>query len=444
MHSFDSARTTTELLRLMPPLALDGDLVGYRYGGQDRFLINNPEDAYRVVADPRKQFSALPLLQRVMGEGLLVAHDLERWKPRRSLIQREMSPGKVAKYAEMVMGNTARVIGGWSPGGRISLRDEVNQLALSNLGDAVFGNDFFARHGDVVGATLELLLEAFDALESGQPNPAVEQRLEESVTAIETALAELVDSRSVSADDPIFVLDTLIRAAKSGDSVFADPFVRDESITMMIAGYDTTAFIIGAATVLLAQYPEARQRLRAEVEAARANGMTPDRFARDVPFARLVVAETLRLYPPIPFMHRPLLEGQVIAGQALSEGTIVTASAWVSHHNPKLFKDPLKFDPDRFSPERRAEIPKHAYFPFGMGQRTCVGNHFAMLSMAIAVALIAADTDLRFDEPELAVEAPITLRFADETLATVTGVRTPHQDSSRASSPDQVPEGRAE
>ncbi|GHH83867.1 cytochrome P450 [Streptomyces sulfonofaciens] len=435
MHLFDEACSTTDLLELMPPLALQGDVVRYRYGGQDRLLLNDPEDTYRVVADPRKQFAALPLLQRVMGEGLLVAHDLERWKPRRLVVQREMSPGKVAKHAGLVMENTRRVVDSWSPGQRISLRDEVNRLALDNLGDTVFGEEF-AGHREIVRETLELLLEAFDALESGQRNELLEQRLEESITKLEAALAGIVDGRRASAGDPVYVLDVLIRAAKSGDPVFADPFIRDESITMMIAGYDTTAFIIGAATVLLARHPEARQRLRAEVEAARTAEVAPEKFVKAVPFARLVIAETLRLYPPIPFMHRPLLEDQVIAGQTLPEGTLVTASAWVAHHSPKLFKDPLVFDPDRFSPERRTEIPRHAYFPFGMGQRTCVGNHFAMLSMAIAVALIAADTDLRFDSTDLAIEAPITLRFADEALATVTDVRgrddRPGRDSAEA------------
>ncbi|MEV4497268.1 cytochrome P450 [Micromonospora arborensis] len=418
VYDLSAASNSTDLLRLLPPLAEIGDSVRYSYGKTERILLNDPEEIAAVVGDPRKEFGGIGLLQRVMGEGLLVATDLARWKPRRRVVQRELSPRQAEKFADGVIRSTRQMIGRWGPGRQISVRDEIEALALSNLGDAVFGGDF-GQWRELVRKTLEQTLGALDSLEAGTPDVEAEERLEHTIVELEHAIREMVGRRADQVLEPQCVLDVLIQASKSGESLFADPFVRDEAITMMIAGYDTTAFIISVAVFLISRHPQVRDRLATEMRAARAAGVSAERMARELPYARMVASEVLRLYPPIAIFHRPTFEAREVCGGWVEKGTILTASSWVTHRSPRFFKDPLVFDPERFSPERRQEIPRHSYFPFGLGQRACAGNHFAMLTIALVIATIAADVELEFLDEEPVIAASVTLRLDNAMPAIV-------------------------
>lgn len=418
-----AARSTTELLDEIPPLAKEGLVVPFEYGGELRVLVNDPAAIHRFMAIPLHTEGGLHAVNaRVMGQGLLVNNVLETWRPRRLLIQRELSPARVQVHEAGIIERTSAVIEGWQPGARVAVRDEIGHLALTNLGDAVFGGEF-GDFGWTVKAALECLVEAAGNLDAGIEDPELEARLEGYILKLEAGVADLIGHRADSAEVGDHVIDVLIRASQSGDHVFADPFVRDESVTLMMAGHDTTAFLIAMAIFLLSGDPEARERVAAEAGVARRVGVPASEFALALPYVKQVVSETLRLYPPLPFYSRTADEDVVVDGYTITAGTPVAIAPWVTHRDARYFPDPLRFDPDRFSPERKGDIPRNAYLPFGLGQRVCAGSHFAMLETAIVTGLVATDVDLEFETDTPGIDSPVTLRLKDPLYARVCALR---------------------
>jgi cytochrome P450 len=418
IHSV-AARNNTELLDALPPIAHHGQAVPYIYGGEERVLINDPVAIHKFMSVPlRRESPFTDINRRVMGQGLLVTNRMDLWKPRRRLIQRELSPTRVQIYEPSIIARTLTAMKAWTHAGEVSLRDEIGRLALDNLGEAVFGGDF-GDFRETVHIALELLVEAGDNMEAGVRDPELEARLEEYVVKLEDVVRDLIGQRHNPLAVRAHVLDVLIQASNTDDPAFADPMVQDESITLMMAGHDTTAFLINMATFLLTKHPHVREKLAAEVAQARSSDVAPERLVQFLPYAKLVASETLRLYPPLPFIYRTAEEDVDVDGYLVKTGSTVTISPWILHRNPENFPDPLAFDPDRFGAERRDEIKRNTYLPFGLGQRVCAGNHFAMLETAIIISLIASDLDLEFASDTPAIDAPVTLRFTEPLTARV-------------------------
>jgi cytochrome P450 len=174
-----------------------------------------------------------------------------------------------------------------------------------------------------------------------------------------------------------------------------DKQLRDEVVTFLVAGHETTALALSWAWHLLAQHPEAERRLQEQVDAVmRDDAITlPDLAA--LPYARMVLEESLRLYPPAWATSREAGAADVIAGLSVPARSTITLSPYVTHRHPAFWDDPERFDPERFTPERSAERPEFAYFPFGGGPRGCVGRQFAMLEGQIVLALVARRFRLR-------------------------------------------------
>lgn len=420
------ARNKTELLRELPLLAERGPVVRFVYGDQERVLVNDPEFIHQFLSYPiRRETGSLQMNARVMGQGLLTTNDLDRWRPRRMLIQRQLSPTNVKVSARGILDRARAAMSGWSEDMTVPVRDFVGRLALENLGESVFGQGF-GEFQETVHIALELLVTATDNIEAGRRDPDNEAQLDEYITRLEEVVSEFVLRRENPRDARAHVLDVLMSAKDSGDETFADPFVRDESITLMMAGHDTTAFTIGMSIFLVNKHPDARQRLADEFLAAErlADGDAAE-FAKAMPFAKLVASEVMRLYPPVPILRRLAQEDTMVDGQMIHRGDTVELMSWVTHRDGRYFENPLEFDPERFSDERRGQIPKNAYFPFGMGQRVCAGNHFAMLEIGLMVSLLAAEVDLDFAYDEPAIICPSTLKFATPLEATITSLH-PH------------------
>jgi cytochrome P450 len=190
-----------------------------------------------------------------------------------------------------------------------------------------------------------------------------------------------------------------------------DQQVRDEIVTMFIAGHETTANGLAWAWYLLAQNPEIADRLRAEADSA-LGGRSPA-FADlpNLPYALQVFKESLRFYPPVPLIARQTTQDTVVGGHQMKKGTSVTISAYAMHHNPRYFADPERFDPDRFLPEREAALPRHVFEPFGGGPRICIGNHFALMEGQLLLATIAQRASLELASGQVVEPEPlITIR----------------------------------
>lgn len=391
--------------RFVDALAAHGDVVAYRAGGRDRVLVNVPDVVHQILAKGPEELRETPVTEaahKVIGDGLILS-TAPRWRPRRLLIQRELSHRNVRRFAEQFVDNILAAIGGWADGEVLDLQAELMELALDNLGDAVFAADF-RQARERIRRTTEAFGQAMDDANTGVVDPARERDLDEAVRELDAYIDELVAARKADPEAAEDILGVLLEAARADDEVFHDRWSRDEAMTLITGGHETTAFTATAACLLLAQHPEVRDRLREELRAAVAAGTALDRLPDEVPLARHVVEEALRLYPPLPLMHRTAVESMDVAGHRVDPGTILVLSPWLIQRDERSFDDPLRFDPWRFAGERRRRLPRHAYLPFGAGPRICVGNHFALLEVAVIVALTALHVDLELADghpPEL-------------------------------------------
>ena len=434
MTTHDAPLTSADedLLRLLPEVAATGDLAWFDYGGSRRLLVSDPEEIHRVLARGSDEMRATPVtdaVRRVLGDGLLTA-SAPRWRPRRMVVQRELSRSAVRPVAEVVEANTRAVLDGWATGRLVDLKAEMSRLALDNLGDAVFGSDF-RDYRATVGRAVDTTLEVLDAANAGRADESALRRLDRAVEELDAFVGVLVGGRSPGVDARQSILDVLLRAAASGAPEFADPWVRDEAVTLIMAGHDTVAFATTMALWLLAEDPALLARLRAEVTAALDAGSALADVPETAPLTRRVVEETLRLYPPVPILHRRAPAGFSVCGRPVPEGTILVLSPWVTQRDARWFPEPLHFDPDRFDGARRAGLRRYTYLPFGAGPRVCAGNHFALLEAVLVVALVAVHADLGIDTSERpAVTAPVGLRFPGPVPALVRSVR-PHDGGAR-------------
>ncbi|MBU6430562.1 MAG: cytochrome P450, partial [Cyanobacteria bacterium REEB65] len=227
----------------------------------------------------------------------------------------------------------------------------------------------------------------------------------------------IADHRS-SQDDRGDLLSMLLLAQDeeaaplAGAARMTDKQVRDEALTLFLAGHETTALALTWTFVLLANHPEVEERLVAEVKAVL--GDRPRPSADDVPrlsYVRMVMSEAIRLYPPAWVIGRQALEDHEIAGTRIRAGSLVMLSPYVSHRDPRTFPDPGRFDPERFSPDRAKERPPFTYFPFGGGMRVCIGEAFAWMEGILAIATFARHWQLRLlPGQDLGLHPAITLR----------------------------------
>jgi cytochrome P450 len=205
-----------------------------------------------------------------------------------------------------------------------------------------------------------------------------------------------------------------------------DRQLRDEAMTLFLAGHETTALTLAHTLYLLATHPEVERRLHDELASVVGDRLPTADDARALPYAERVLKESMRLYPPAWTTGREAAEDVDVGGYRIPKGSQILASQWVVHRDPRWFPEPERFDPDRWSPERAAQIPRYAYFPFGGGPRVCIGNHFAMLEATLMLAVIVGRWRLELlPGQRLAFKPSVTLRQAGPGLRVTLVARQP-------------------
>lgn len=402
-------------LRFLARVAAEGDLVGYRFGEEERVLVSDPAAVHEVLTAWPEESRWTPITRAaapMLGDGLILAV-APNWRPRRLVVQRELTYRAVRRFAETIVGNTRRSLHTWLAEQTIDLQAALGRLTLLNLGDTVFGSDFGA-FSDTLLATLRASQLAIDAAVAGRFDEVERAALDRATADLDVVVQRLVAQRLVEPTTGQDLLAVLVQALESGDPAFSRSWLRDEAVMLITAGHETTAFTTMMALHTLAAEPETAERLRAELDAALDRGVAPAQLADEVPLSRHVVQETLRLFPPLPALHRTAVDDVELAGHLVPAGTLVAVSPYVLQRDPRSWPEPQRFDPDRFAEGRRRDLPRHAYLPFGAGSRICAGNHFALLEAALIVALVTLETDLdRLGEPPRLVDSGTALRAAD-------------------------------
>jgi len=405
-------------LEYFTKLARDyGDVAGMRVLKFKSIFINHPDAIEEVLVTNARKYTKGKVLRanrHVFGEGLLTSEGEFRLRQRR-LAQPAFHRARIASYASTMVEYTQRLIEEWRDGEERDAHKEMMRLTLRIVGKTLFDADV-ARDARDVGKSLELLLEIGAdfrrtiLIPHWVPTPT-NLRVKREVAQIEKILYRIIAERRASGHDAGDLLSMLLAAQDEDGSRMTDKQLRDETITLFLAGHETTASTLSWTWWLLAQNPAVEAKLHAELDSVL--GGRPPSFddLQKLAYTGHVITESLRLYPAAWGMARLVVEDHEVAGYPVTKGMGVAMAQWVVHRDPRWYDAPEKFQPERWEGDLLKRLPRFAYFPFGGGPRQCIGNSFALMEAALLLATIAQKFRLRLvaNHPVVPL-ASITLR----------------------------------
>lgn len=387
-----------------------GDLAAFDLGPMRTYLATSPESVERVLVTEEGSYSKpefqADALGELLGEGLLTSEG-ERWRERRSVAGPAFAPDRIAGLAPIMADRAAATVDRWTDGERRDVEWEMTRLTLEIIVEATFGVELEPATARIVGNYLEPVGRRFEPdprralVPDWLPTPA-DRRFERSVSRLEEVVDGLVAKRrrrGIDADDADLL--ALLLRARAEDRI-DDRGIRDELMTMLLAGHDTTALVLTYLFASLSDHPEVERRIHAEVDDVVGDGRPDATVLREIAELQRAIRESMRLYPPVYATFRRADRDGELAGYPIPEGSLVLLSQWATHRDPRWFDDPETFDPDRW---REPSHPTYAYFPFGAGPRSCIGKGFATLEASIVAATVAREFRLRRVD-----DGPIPLR----------------------------------
>jgi cytochrome P450 len=372
-----------------------GDVVALRFVSRRVYLVSHPDLIESVFVTQARNFIkhfALRLNPLTLGRGLLTSEG-DFWLRQRRLIQPAFLRQRLASFAPDMVAAAERLLDGWAPGQTRDLAVEMMRLTLDITGRTLFGADVTSDAADV-GEALRVLQRCFLALFTSlvpvpvwMPTPT-NLRLRRAVRRLDAIIYRLIAERRSGGADRGDLLSLLLHARDEEDrGGMTDRQVRDEAMTLFLAGHETTALALSWTWYLLGRHPDIEARLAEEWR--QVLGGRPPTFD-DLPrlrYTEWVVLESLRLYPPAPSIGREALAECSLGGFRVPRGTTILMSPWVVHRDPRWFERPEEFLPERWA-DGGAQRPKYAYFPFGGGPRLCIGNNFALTEAALVLATL--------------------------------------------------------
>jgi cytochrome P450 len=394
-----------------------GDIAGLRILNFKTIFINHPDLIEEVLVANARMYTKGRVLRanrHVFGEGLLTSEG-DFWLRQRRLSQPAFHRARIASYAATMVEYAQRMMEDWRSGEERDVHREMLRLTLQIVGKTLFDADV-ERDAQEVGKSLELLLEIGANFRRTifvphwLPTPA-NLRVKREVAQIEKIIYRIISERRASGRDAGDLLSMLLAAQDEDGSRMTDKQLRDETITLFLAGHETTASTLSWTWWLLAQNPAVEAKLHQELDAVLGDrAPTLDDLPKLV-YAGHVITESLRLYPAAWGLARLAVEDHEIAGYPVTRGMGVTMAQWVVHRDPRWYDAPEEFQPERWENDLLKRLPRFAYFPFGGGPRQCIGNTFALMEATLILATIARKFRLRLvaDHPVVPL-ASITLR----------------------------------
>jgi cytochrome P450 len=385
------------------------------------YVISDADLAHRVLvtdADAFRKSPATRFLEPVMGDGLLLA-DGEHHKRHRKLLAPAFAPRRLAAYGETMVAETQAQLAMWSSGQRIELAEQMLEMTLAIAGRAMFGTDV-RRDAKRVAEGLELGMRALmenqrSPVRLGYEWPLPRHlRLRRAIKILDEVVYRLIREGRARGTDSGDVLSILL-LARDEQGALTDAQVRDEVMTLLLAGHETTANALTWTWYELARHPNVLARLQAEVDAA---GEIHADMLATMPYNLACIEETLRLHPPAYLVDREATRAIEVGGHMLPPGALLAVSIRGIHLRSDYYADPHAFRPERFLPEAKKARPRHHYLPFGAGPRVCIGSHFALLEAQLALATMVQRVQLRVPV-HVDAEPVITLRPRGGMPATV-------------------------
>lgn len=400
-----------------------GDFVAYAMGGEQIYFVNDPQQIKDILVTNNRNFMkgrGLERAKRLLGQGLLTSEPPLHLRQRR-LMQPAFHRERIAGYGATMVTYADRLRRQWIDGAELDVAQEMNRLTLSIAGKTLFDLDVDSQAGEV-GTALTEVMESFwtamlpfvNVLER-LPIPQL-RRARLARARLDRIIYGMIAERRTSPagiKDRGDLLSMLLLAHDEEDENrgMSDQQVRDEAMTIFLAGHETTANALTWTWYLLSQWPEVERKLHAEVDRV-LGGRAPT--MADIPalaYVERVVTESMRLYPPAWVIGRRALGPYAVNGFVTPPRALFVMSPYVLQHDARYYPDPERFDPDRWTPAFRAQLPKFAYFPFGGGPRQCIGESFAWMELVLVVAAVAQRWSLALVPGHPVVpQAVVTLR----------------------------------
>jgi cytochrome P450 len=401
-----------------------GDVVSYRVAGQQFCTVLHPDYVETVLFDPETfgKWGFEEFGSDFAPEGVLLTEG-EQWRKQRTILQDAFTLDRIETYARTMSDYAAEMVDDWDDGQEVALNREFSKLTLRILAHSLFDLDLRER-GDLVTEFAETLNDRADVgnVSAFVPDwvPLPSNRRYRRVRAeFRSFVDDLMDERRGRTDEYDDLLSILL-GAQAEEGSLTDDEVRDQMVTFLFAGHETTSLALTYAFLALSTHDDARDKLDAE-HAEVLGGSSPT--VADVPaldYTGQVIDETLRLYPPAYIMFREAREDTALGGYRIPEDTKLTVPQFRLHTDERFYDDPDRFHPERWDGDLEAELPDYAYFPFGGGPRHCIGMRFAMMELRTVIPTVAQS--VRFDlqsDPDPDFRAGATLQPAADVVARV-------------------------
>jgi cytochrome P450 len=392
--------------------ALDkyGDIVRFRVGPRTVHLISHPDLAREVLVREKASFLKIQEgtdkkigLGLVLGEGLLTNRDHDSWFTRRHMLQPVFHRRRAATMTEEMVAAGQKMLSRWeelyAPEDVLDIHEEMMRVTLDVITRTMFGADV-SQEASRVGTAMTVLTR-YAFAQAGNPfsvPPWVPTRrnreFQGALETIDSVVSSLIRARQAARDsgEPPRgdLLDMLLDAedAETGERM-AEQEVLDEVKTVFAAGHETTANALTWTWLLLSEHPEAGKKLKAELDAMLGERAPTSADLPNLRYTRQVLEEALRLYPPVPALVRRVVRPTTLDGCEIPASSRALISMYNIHRHPDFWPEPTRFDPDRFSPERKASRHDLAYIPFGAGQHKCIGNNLALIEGTLLLAMVA-------------------------------------------------------
>ena len=372
-----------------------GDFYRIDIPGRNTWVVNRPDEIERILLHAQDFTKAIDVRRAsaVFGNGLVLSEG-ELWKKQRRMMQPAFHKERVAAYGARMVDLTEQALAAWVPGDVRDIHQDAMALTLRIATDTLFGDDEVPSAE--VGGALEALAQRFDgamALFPGWLPFGVFARYREGVARLDKVVYDVVSRRRAQKTERGDLLSILLNAQDEDGVGMSDRQIRDEVLTLLLAGHETIANTLTWTSYLLGQHADAEQHVFDEVDA-----LSGPPTSADLPrlsYTTAVLHESMRLYPPVWMMSRQVLSEWEIAGCRIGPGLQVAMFPWVVQRDRRYFPDPLRFRPERWLDDSTKSIPSYAYFPFGGGQRLCIGRSFALLEGAMVLATVARRYRLR-------------------------------------------------
>ena len=392
------ARLAHDPLAFMVASATHGPVVRVRIGTERLVFLTDPALIHEVLVGRASEMlkdAVTQKLNETMGNGLLTSEG-SFWRRQRKLMAPLFRRRQLAAYADVMAQRTELAVAQWPRGQELDLHSATMALTLDIIFRTVFGAEMTDGAGAKVAHAIDLLMDQFE-LELRTWRRLVPKswlvrgraRARESRQTLDEIIYALIAQKRAAGGEGDDLVSRLLAARDEDGSAMSDLQVRDEAVTMIVAGHETTALVLTFSAMLLSDHPEVAATLRAELDAV-LDGRSPglDDVVR-LPFCKAVVLESMRLFPPAYVIGRQAEQSIALGGFRIDPGDQLLIPQWVLHHDARWFERPEVFEPARWLDGLEQRLPEHVYMPFGGGPRVCIGQHFAMMEAVLCLAVLA-------------------------------------------------------